>query len=353
MVIGTCGFCSTGSSAVSDYLKEFNETSVPDGIEFTYAYLPDGLLDLEHHLTKCVSRDDSSAISIPRFRRLINSNANYIIANSKLSKNQLDSIVNDFINEIVPFRWRGSNRTDSQLFPGWFRRYVGSSLFSQRIIPFLNKRKHKCVDCYPYRNMDVSLYPENFIESARKFVDRMLEGMGADLSKIVVLDQPFPGNDPMQCFHFFGEAKAIIVDRDPRDNYIFAKEFLYKKGRFMPTNNVQEFVEYYKLVRRRNPANPDDERILRIHFEDMVYNYDNATKIIRDFCGLPDNPRPLSIFNPKLSIANTQLILRFPQYAEDVKYIEENLSEFLFDFTKYPTPDNSGKMFMGKSPLNK
>ena len=25
MIIGTCGFCSTGSSAVSDYLMEFDE----------------------------------------------------------------------------------------------------------------------------------------------------------------------------------------------------------------------------------------------------------------------------------------------------------------------------------------
>ena len=36
MIIGACGFGSTGSSAVSDYLLEFEGTSVLDKIEFTW-----------------------------------------------------------------------------------------------------------------------------------------------------------------------------------------------------------------------------------------------------------------------------------------------------------------------------
>ena len=50
MIIGVCGFCSTGSSAVSDYLKEFKENQVLDMLEFTLAYIPDGLGDLEYIL---------------------------------------------------------------------------------------------------------------------------------------------------------------------------------------------------------------------------------------------------------------------------------------------------------------
>lgn len=353
MIIGTCGFCSTGSSAVSDYLKEFDETSVPDGIEFCYAYLPDGLTDLEHSLTTCVSRDDSSAIAIPRFRALVMSQSRYIAANTKLSEQDLLQIVNKFIDSITQFRWYSTNRCDDQLYPGLFRKYIGGSLIKRRIIPFLNKKTHRCIDFYPDRMLDVSLYPEDFRIKASTFVSEMLSAMGADLSKIVVLDQPFPGNDPIQCFQFFEDPRAIIVDRDPRDNYIFAKEFLYKKGKFLPISSVQDFVSYYRIIRRRNPSHSDDDRIMRINFEDMVYHYDETTKKIREFCGLPENPRPLSIFNPNHSMANTQLIKRFPQYMDDVKYIEKQLPEYLFDFSDCPVPDLNGKMFMGKSPLNK
>ena len=71
MVIGTCGFASTGSSAVSDYLKEFDQNQVLDRFEFTIPYLPDGLEDLEYNLMQHISRDDSCAIAIPRFKRFM------------------------------------------------------------------------------------------------------------------------------------------------------------------------------------------------------------------------------------------------------------------------------------------
>ena len=78
MIIGTCGFCSTGSSAVSDYLKEFDENQVLDGVEFTYVYLPDGLEDLYYHTTNKISRDDSSSIAIPRFKKFIKHYEKYL-----------------------------------------------------------------------------------------------------------------------------------------------------------------------------------------------------------------------------------------------------------------------------------
>lgn len=120
----------------------------------------------------------------------------------------------------------------------------------------------------------------------------------------------------------------------------------------MPSENVEEFVQYYKLMRDGQPYQQKNDKILNIHFEALVYDYENATKKIRDFCKLPENPRPKSVFDPSLSVNNTQLILRFPQYQKDVEYIERELPEYLFDFSKYPKPNNSGRMFMGKSPLN-
>lgn len=46
MLIGACGFGSTGSSAVTDYLKEYNSFQVLDRIEFTWVSDVDGLIDL-------------------------------------------------------------------------------------------------------------------------------------------------------------------------------------------------------------------------------------------------------------------------------------------------------------------
>ena len=50
MIVGACGFGSTGSSVVTDYLKEFDGIQVKDDLEFTYVSGTDGLLYLEQQI---------------------------------------------------------------------------------------------------------------------------------------------------------------------------------------------------------------------------------------------------------------------------------------------------------------
>lgn len=353
MIIGTCGFCSTGSSAVSDYLKEFDENQVLDDLELTMAYLPDGLEDLDYHLNRNINRDDNCGIAIPRFRRFMHTYEHMASVLKGIPESEARKRTEDFLDSLIQLKWKSSRRSDHLLYPTWFYRNIGCRLLNQRLIPLLKKITGKRLVIYPNRILDVCLRPEGFVEKSQQLIKWYLESFGADYNKNIVLDQPFIGNDPAKSFKYFGDAIAIVVDRDPRDNYIFTKEFLSKRGRFMPSDTVQDFVKYYKLLRDKMPYKQQNERILRLNFEEMVYDYDKATAKIRRFCNLPQNPRPKSVFDPALSVNNTQLILKFPQYADDIKYIEQKLPEYLFDFDHYPKPDNSGIMFMGKSPLNK
>lgn len=353
MIIGTCGFCSTGSSAVSDYLKEFDENQVLDDIEMTFVYLPDGLEDLDYHLNKNINRDDNCGIAIPRFRYFMHTYEHLVAAFCRMSETEARKKTEEFLDSLIQLKWKSTRRSDSQLYPTWFHHNIGNRLMSQRIIPLLNKWTGKKMYPYPNRILDFCVKPEGFLEKSQAFVHWYLEQFGADFSKNIVLDQPFIGNDPAKSFKYYGDAMAIVVDRDPRDNYIFNCEVLSKRGGFMPESPVEDFVLYYKLLRDNMPYQQPNDRILLLNFEEMVYDYDNATAKIRNFCMLPDNPRPKSVFEPSLSINNTQLILKFPQYKKDVEYIEHELSDYLFDFERFPRPDNNGKMFMGKSPLNK
>jgi len=106
ITIGTCGFCSTGSSAVSDYLKEFDENQVLDSIEFTIAYLPDGPCDLEYHLTQHIIRDDSSSIAIPRFRRYMNKYKSCFVSNGKLTSYEYDELVSAYLNKFIQISFK-------------------------------------------------------------------------------------------------------------------------------------------------------------------------------------------------------------------------------------------------------
>ena len=67
MIVGACGFGGTGSSAVKDLLKEFENIQVLDRAESMFAFKVDGLQDLEYHLVKNYSREISSDAAIKRF----------------------------------------------------------------------------------------------------------------------------------------------------------------------------------------------------------------------------------------------------------------------------------------------
>ena len=68
MIIGVCGLGYTGSGAVQDLLKEYEEIEDLTGdYEFGFVYKPDGILDLRHHLVEAPCRDLSSNVAIKRF----------------------------------------------------------------------------------------------------------------------------------------------------------------------------------------------------------------------------------------------------------------------------------------------
>jgi hypothetical protein len=152
---------------------------------------------------------------------------------------------------------------------------------------------------------------------------------------------------------FFDNPLAIVVDRDPRDNYIFAKKFLLNKGRQIPTETVEKFVVYYRNMRKGMPYIIGSDKILNIRFEDLIYEYDESITKIMTFCGLKEHTNPRTIFAPELSINNTQVFKRYPEYRKEIEYIERELPEFLYPFEKYPEIEVTGNMFSGRSPLNK
>lgn len=349
MIIGACSFGSTGSSAVSDYLKEYKDIAVLDNFEFTWVSAIDGLVDLERAVMHPHERTSDSIVAINRYYQLMKKRQNYYAFHG-LPAEEFERSTVEFINAITQVTWNWYDPLEKKkgLYAKYFKEYV----MKRKVIPHLERKKGEQIFCYPMKKVHLSVCPDNFYAAARKHVGELLTAMGADLSKTIVLDQPFSGNNPQSCFPFFEDPYAIVVDRDPRDNYVFARTRLVGRNHFMAVASVEDFVRYYRAIRDKQPYQQPDDRVLRLQFEELVYDYDKGTKKIRDFLKLPENPNPRSIFDPSLSIANTQTFRRFPQFAEDIKVIERELPEYLFDFSNYPAPDLSGKMFSGKSPLN-
>lgn len=340
--IGACGFSGTGSSAVSDYLKEFENNVVLDSLEFTIPYLMDGLQDLRYHLHEGGMRDFQCRLAIKRYLELCNSIQ--LREFQKTTNNMFVQLSEDYIKDLIQFEFAGRDRDNT------FLRNVTDTIYKKlriyKLISYIEKKTNKEVCVYPLKQVAFSVYPENFDLRTKKYVDDILKAMGADDNKNIVLDQPFSGNNPKAAFDFFDNPKAIVVDRDPRDIYLLTKDFWRPGGfRAIPAANAKDYCMFHRKLRENMPYLKDDPNILRIQFEDLIYRYEETTDLIRKFCNLGLNNNPKFFFDPEKSVANTQVFKRYPQYEEDIKIIEKELADYLYPFEKYGDVDTSGEMF--------
>lgn len=334
--VGVCGYSGTGSSAVSDLLKEYPQNQVIDSCEFILPYEPDGLMDLFYHFNDGSCKFSSSNTAIYRFRKAIRGGQFRYIR--ELTGGRLVVLSEEFLEKVIQCEWVGSdpanlcNQPVRDLAQRAVRKFHLGKFFYR-----LEKQTGHDLDIYPMGKMYFSSRPAGFDEAARDFVLGVLDAIEPiDASKNIILDQPFPGNNPMACFPFFENPKAIVVDRDPRDLYLLTKEFWFKSQawRPLPTNSVEQFITYYRALREPKPEYEED-KVLRIRFEDLIYRYDETRIKIEKYLGLPSNMNQMEHFNPALSINNTQVFNYYSGYKSEIQQIERALPEYLFPFEKY------------------
>lgn len=343
MIIGVCGYGYSGSGALLDYLRQWDECSCSlTEQEFNISYVPHGIQDLEHQLMERRTRFLSSRGAIQDFKKTIRGMDTPRSYFRKLTGNGFRTRAFQFVDELVQVSWRGSTVVDR---------------YSMGLIPrVIDGRKRTLIRLYervsgkkwPYSKYDamyLSVAPENFYDSARRYLRDVMEMLGYDLSKTVLLDQPFDVYDPRRSMKFFDDPKAVLVDRDPRDIYVLAKCSLKSKSSFIPTDNVEDYIRYHRLVRNEDlPADPD---ILCMRYEDLIYDYEQTGKKLTDFLGLGDvGSNEKKYFDPAVSIDNTQLFLKHPELSDDIRKIEKALPEYLYPFDKYSIkPEHSQSPF--------
>lgn len=343
MIIGSCGYGATGSSVLTDLLREYDGVQVYDAYEFTIAYRVDGLQDLEYHLMKQYAKNCSGDYAIKRFLEMSNCYKTPFI-HKPCSGDEFKTLSREFIDGIVQLKYRGVDTAD--MLTGNVLRNIFAFASKKVFMPkFVEKITHKPSFLWPCREMYYSIEPENFYDEARQYINKILKAMGADLSKPICLDQPFEGNNPENSMKFFEDSYAVIIDRDPRDLYLEFKYTNHPDGKFFPRTNVHDFTVYYKNMRKNQVETSN--RVLRIGFEEFIYEYEASVEKLEKFLGLKEHKRPKTGFKPERSINNTQQIRKHPCDVNDIRYIEEHLSEYLFPFEKYPDAKFSGETFYG------
>ena len=322
MEIGVCGYGYTGSGALFGLLKEFENIKVFSENELYLSYAPDGLEDLEYILCKNPSKGVKCDIGIYRFKLLVR---DYAKSLNKDTNGVFSKAAIEYVRNISQVRWKAY-----RLFEYERQKHKGIGRAARyHIHMFFYRVFKKDILCFPLTERYLSICPDNFHVETRLFVKKVLESKG--VYNCLLINQPFSANNPLNSMQFFPDPKCIYVDRDPRDLFIMCKYIYGKEAMFIPTDTVENFITYYRNVRK---IVSDNERVLRLNFEELVYEYDDAIAKISNFLEgtIGSHTKKYEFFNPNISVKNTHVFSFYENEKESISKIEEELSSFLYQF---------------------
>jgi hypothetical protein len=295
------GYAFTGKHAVIDFMREMRDYHVEHfAFEFALLRIQGGIHDLEAALVEHWSPLRSDA-GIRRFRRVVRrlGTVNQISRPSSWFEavgwnydahyqGRFLALSDAYLKHLISAEWSAD-------WPFALAELAPLELFARKC---LSKLRVPGAMSFPI----VLAAPEDFVRHTRDYLQTLLASNVAPQTRTIVLHNAFEPFDPLRSIRLFDDARTIVVDRDPRDNYV--QGLWYK-----PTAvDVHTFVQRYRLYRRKTNYQPD-ARVLRLAFEDLVLDYDRTRERILAFLGeaADAHVRPKMYFNPEQSKKNVGL----------------------------------------------
>ena len=218
--IACVGYHATGAGVIDDLFREFD--NVEQGayeVECRLFQDPDGIADLEWNLVRNSHRLNSG-FAVKRF-------LNYVKRTERTYKKIFGSswreLSEQYAQAIVKIDYRGYWHGDIWLLNPVLRYY---HLFRRGLSKIAPKRwkKPSYYNYFPWlRTYHAGMSEQEFLAHTRQYVDRLCEAMHPEGKEYVLLDQPFSPSNLGLYSRYVNDLKTIVVDRDPRDVFIFQK----------------------------------------------------------------------------------------------------------------------------------
>lgn len=345
-IIIPTGYMGSGSSVITDLMSEVEGVDVSRGtFEYVFLHCPNGVFDLEDKLliSNNAVRSDEALHSFEHTMKQLYDKKYWWVGH--YNKNIGDGFwqaTKDYIKSITDvesdYYWYYQENTN-------FKMLLKLCFNKALKLVTLNKYRPKKVLAYsPMRLSFVS--PERFYAATKEYIYKLFNMAGYSEQSILFDQLLLPFNLFRFNNYFNEDAFVFVIERDPRDVFISNKYFWSKKGEAVPyPKDVKEFCKYYKSLRAVE-RQADCDRICRIKFEDLIYNYDETVGGIFDKLGWDRKAHtaPKTKFNPEKSIFNTQLFLKNKEFKAECDYIAEELKEYLYPFP-YELTHKSNEVF--------
>ena len=327
-LISCASYYGSGSSAVTDLIGEYDGVKSLSDYEFRFIQDIDGITDLEYHLVKNHHRHNAGH-ALKRFLKLseFNHGTWFNKRYEPFFGGKYLEFTREYVNALTEFSFTGHWFMDMYDRGRWF--YYRKSLENKLLkrLPLKNKD-------YMPREQTYGSHPteEQFLMATRQYLGKLLMAANPEDKPRLMIDQLLPSSGINQCLRYFDtDVRVIIVDRDPRDIYLLSK-FVWKDG--IVPKDPQVFCKWFRYTHESNRDEaPNPQHVIKLQFEDMLYNYEKEKQRLEYFLGLKaeDHLRPFEGLNPQRSVHNTQLWKVYADH-EAVSLIETELAEYLYDF---------------------
>lgn len=332
--ISCASYYGTGSSAITDYVSEFENVFSFTNEEFRFIQDPDGISDLEFNLVECFNRHNSGH-SLKRYKRLVD------FYNGNAFGKKYRAFFGDNWKK---YSYQYIDNLTDFTFPGWWQYDLydrGEWFYFRKRI--LNKILHLTLwKNNPERTLNTmkneityGAHPteQKFLYYTRKYIQSLFESVIPSNYDIMMVDQLLPPMNLQRYLRYFNNnIQVVIVDRDPRDLFILDK-YIWKDG--VIPNDVETFCKWYKYTRNhRESENLNTDQIKFVRFEDLIYKYDDVMPKLGEWLGLNEENHKMKkkIFNPQVSIKNTNTWHKYPEAKNEIDYISRELQDYLYDF---------------------
>jgi hypothetical protein len=312
-----------GKAAVSDLLREFSGYHVPPAEqEFELIRIQGGIRDLETALVTDWSPIRAN-FAINKFKQVVTrlgvKNNKWDIrtwfegAGWSYEKTYGCDFLKksfDFINDFIVAEWR----TD---WPYPRADLSSVELLYHKILKFIGMS-----GAYKFNVSLAKSDEDKFLLRVDKYLRSILCYGRGSKDKAIVIHNGFEPFNPERGMRYIKDSKCILIDRDPRDSYVAQAPHSHL------SLDVNSYIDRYKCYRLQN-FQTNDSRVLRLRYEDLIYEYENTVKKILDFLeeGIDIHRFPKKFFDPGKSVKYTNLWQEYP-FQEEIKKIDRELGEF-------------------------
>lgn len=332
--IGVSGFFSSGSSAVIDFLKEFQNTYECKA-EIRIIKDPYGISQLEQALVHHWELLNSSA-AVQDFLclcNIYNRTGGHVFSPAGLSYGKNISpdfmkITQEYVDELTDFTYESDFYYQKIKKP--YLKFVidriryGIEFYTKGKIRSANRKNKPSYFAHPTE--------EQFLAATRKYLVRLFEKcLPEEVEKgYILLDQAISTNDTDALNRYFTNGKLIIVDRDPRDMYVEDLE-RWRENLDFDTASADAGRRYVLRHKALRQGIPTADNMMVVRFEELILNYERESRRIREFVGFPEEAHinPHAYLKPEVSAKNIGVWKQYyEKYRDAIDTIAKMLPEY-------------------------